>query len=760
MQKRTRFLSILLTLVMLLGLAPAMGTTAAAADPEFSITLFGELSQSQLEKNEDVRVVIARLSNGYASGINEYYRNERTTRDEIIQYSTEHVNTVYRSDGTVNWEEYHVTLTCKYKLSYTVNGFVTYVEDPDRVVTINAIVLCPLKTVKLTGYTTPVAGKTLQPLSVPSDAGYTISRTWIELEGAGWEPGDLIPAQYAGQSDTLCVQLVASDGYPRFSYSDADAIWEQWSGSVYLNGEKFEGGASVRCDDTYNMLEVHIPFTFGTLENSMTTIGSTWVTTTKTVSDVAITGLDAPTHGKAGDYTATTSTAGCTVSGVQYTMFNKILDPYVGVKGDNLAIKVTVKAGSGYEFAKDVKATWNGIDSYSATVNAAGDECTFVFTYTVGAEEDAIIKALSMAVDAPVIGKAPATTATVGAGTRLESLTWEPADATFQEGVSYTVKGCIWADDAHLFMDDIVTNGTATVNGQAATMSKPATSGGAKQKFATGVYVSYTFPALNPDAPVITAQPKDVSVKAGADVTFTVTATGEALNYQWWMVDRNGSATKVGTNGPSYTIKAVNVADDNGTDYYCVVSNKAGEATSEKAHLTVSETAPVPQSAFTDVPETAYYNQPVAWAVEKGITNGTTATTFSPNATCTRAQIITFLWRAAGSPEPKRACSFTDIPAGSYFEKAVTWAAEQGMVGGDKFGPNDPCTRQMAVEFMWRQAGSPKAPAAGFTDVSSEAVNWALEEGVTTGTTETTFSPGSTCTRAQIVTFLWRAFGA
>ena len=428
----------------------------------------------------------------------------------------------------------------------------------------------------------------------------------------------------------------------------------------------------------------------------------------------------------------------------------------MGVKGDNLAIKVTVKAGSGYEFAENVKATWNGIDSYSATVNAAGDECTFIFTCTVGEEDSAVIKALSMIVDAPVIGKAPATTATVGAGTRLESLTWEPADATFQESVSYTVKGYIWADDAHLFMDDIVTNGTAIVNGQAATMSKPATSGGAKQKFATGVYVSYTFPALNPDAPVITAQPKDVSVKAGGTATFTVAADGEDLHYQWWMVDA-GVPTKVGTDSATLTLTNLDQGW-NQFQFWCVVSNSHGEATSNMAQLTVSASGQ--KSAFTDVPETAYYNQPVAWAVEKGITNGTTATTFSPNATCTRAQIITFLWRAAGSPEPKSACSFTDIPAGSYFEKAVTWAAEQGMVGGDKFGPNDPCTRQMAVEFMWRQAGSPKAPAAGFTDVSSEAVNWALEEGVTTGTTETTFSPGSTCTRAQIVTFLWRAFGA
>lgn len=272
-------------------------------------------------------------------------------------------------------------------------------------------------------------------------------------------------------------------------------------------------------------------------------------------------------------------------------------------------------------------------------------------------------------------------------------------------------------------------------------------------------------------APSITKQPVDATVAKGGTATFTVEATGTApLHYQWYGISDASSAIpratrKVGTDSPKLTVtdafegytKAI---------FYCVVSNDYGEAKSDAAQLVLKEETAVIEKPiikreikFADVAETAYYRDPVAWAVEKGITNGTSETAFSPNNTCTRAQIITFLWRAAGSPEPAGGCPFTDVPSGAYFEKATAWAAEQGMAAGGKFGPYDPCTREMAVEFMWKQAGSPKAPAANFTDVSSDAVNWALEKGVTKGTTDTTFAPDTTCTRGQIVTFLWRAFG-
>ena len=170
--------------------------------------------------------------------------------------------------------------------------------------------------------------------------------------------------------------------------------------------------------------------------------------------------------------------------------------------------------------------------------------------------------------------------------------------------------------------------------------------------------------------------------------------------------------------------------------------------------------------SFTDVADKAYYRDAVEWAVENGITKGTTATTFSPNATCTRAQAVTFLWRAAGSPAPKPAAMpFADVPVGSYYYDAVLWAVENGITKGTSdttFSPNMTCSRAQIVAFLWRSKKSPAAGTANsFADVKStayyaDAVLWAVKENITKGTTSTTFSPDADCTRAQIVTFLWR----
>lgn len=185
-------------------------------------------------------------------------------------------------------------------------------------------------------------------------------------------------------------------------------------------------------------------------------------------------------------------------------------------------------------------------------------------------------------------------------------------------------------------------------------------------------------------------------------------------------------------------------------------------ASQPSSQPTTPSTSSAP-SAFTDVSADAYYADPVKWAVEQNITTGTTDTTFSPNSTCSKAQILTFLYRANGSPEPAAANPFTDVEEGSYFYKAALWAAEKGIVSGTSFDANTPCTRAMTVEYMWKAAGSPKASYDGkFGDVAAgadyaQAVAWALDNGVTSGTSDTTFSPGNTCTRGQIVTFLYRA---
>jgi len=172
------------------------------------------------------------------------------------------------------------------------------------------------------------------------------------------------------------------------------------------------------------------------------------------------------------------------------------------------------------------------------------------------------------------------------------------------------------------------------------------------------------------------------------------------------------------------------------------------------------------ESGFVDVAPGAYYADAVKWAAENGITGGKDATHFAPNDTCTRAQAVTFLWRAAGSPAPKTTVNpFTDVKAGAYYYDAVLWAVENGITKGTTdttFSPNATCSRAQIVTFLWRSQKSPAASAENpFTDVAasayySNAVLWAVKNGITGGTTDTTFSPNNNCTRAQIVTFLYR----
>ena len=171
-------------------------------------------------------------------------------------------------------------------------------------------------------------------------------------------------------------------------------------------------------------------------------------------------------------------------------------------------------------------------------------------------------------------------------------------------------------------------------------------------------------------------------------------------------------------------------------------------------------------SPFRDVPTDAYYYEAVKWAQKKGITGGIGDGLFGPNQPCTRAQIVTFLWRAAGAPVVNYAMDLTDVPSDAYYAEAVRWALSQGITTGTadgRFSPNAPCTRAQAVTFLFRASKASADGAPAFSDVAAdayyaEAVKWATDNGITNGTTSSTFSPGSGCTRAQIVTFLWRLY--
>ena len=209
---------------------------------------------------------------------------------------------------------------------------------------------------------------------------------------------------------------------------------------------------------------------------------------------------------------------------------------------------------------------------------------------------------------------------------------------------------------------------------------------------------------------------------------------------------------------------------DAGNNYEITYVN--GTLTVSRRHSSPSSTTPDPEptpddsSKFADVPANAYFADAVKWAVDKGITNGLSDTMFGPYESCTRAQIVTFLWRAAGSPEPKAMSSFTDVPASAYYAKAVAWAVENGITNGmtaTEFAPDATCTRGQSVTFLHRALKGTASGSTNFTDVKSDAfytdaVNWAVANNVTNGTSNTTFSPNADCTRAEIVTFLYRAY--
>ena len=220
-----------------------------------------------------------------------------------------------------------------------------------------------------------------------------------------------------------------------------------------------------------------------------------------------------------------------------------------------------------------------------------------------------------------------------------------------------------------------------------------------------------------------------------------------------------------------YVLDTLTVLD--GKDKEIKLTEKKGKFTftMPAGKVTVKATFKAEQTTgknpFTDVPADSYYEDAVIWAVDKGITTGTSATTFNPNGICTRAQAVTFLWRAAGSPAPKtKVMPFADVKAGSYYYDAVLWAVEQGITKGSSetmFSPNATCTRAQIVTFLWRANGSPAVSGnPAFTDVASDAyyaaaVKWAEKNDVTGGIGGGLFGSGNDCTRAQIVTFLYRS---
>ena len=523
------------------------------------------------------------------------------------------------------------------------------------------------------------------------------------------------------------VQGVAADmaSTADATYTVANTEWTAADGTTLTIGEKFKPGTAYTvkitleaknsnvftADSTYNKIEgkdaklvttvtgytdsVILTYTFDATEG-------TYVPTKPTITTVAL------PDGKVGDaYSQTLAATG--TNPITWGIEAGTLPDGLTLVGDT--IKGTPSKAGDFKFT--VKATnGGGSDTKELTIKIADAEAAKYHNVTLSGAGTGATGAGS---------HAAGTTVNIYAGTKS----------------GYTFNG--WTSD------DVTVLSASSKNASFVMPDKDVTvkanwvyNGGGSSG---GGYTYYTIKATAGVNGSISPT-GNVSVREGRDQTFTITPNKGYAVAKVLIDSKNVGAVK------SYTFENVK-------------KNHTIEVVFMKASGN-------PQTGvFVDVPEGSYYEEAVNWAVEKGITTGTDATHFSPDGICTRAQAVTFLWRAAGSPAAKSAVMpFADVKAGSYYYDAVLWAVENGITKGTSetmFSPDATCSRAQIVTFLWRSQKSPAAGTANpFTDVKAsayyaDAVLWAVKEDVTKGTTNTTFSPDANCTRAQIVTFIWRA---
>ena len=307
---------------------------------------------------------------------------------------------------------------------------------------------------------------------------------------------------------------------------------------------------------------------------------------------------------------------------------------------------------------------------------------------------------------------------------------------TLSAATEAVIRGKVIAKQA-----EVDTMAKAIEDAIAALVKKPSSGGG----FSSGSFFpSYpvTIPGKTENG-TVTVSTKNAT--SGSTVTITVKPDDGFKLDELTVIDKNGNELKLTDKG-------------NGKYTFTMPASKV--------EVNATFVKEVETSPFSDVSTSAYYYEAVKWAQEKGITGGIGNGLFGPNQPCTRAQIVTFLWRAAGSPEPKAMSSFADVSTDAYYAKAVAWAVENGITtgtGDGKFSPDATCTRAQSVTFLFRAIGKLVDSKAEFSDVLTDsyyanAVAWAVENGVTNGIGDGLFGPDNSCTRAQIVTFLYRAY--
>lgn len=380
-------------------------------------------------------------------------------------------------------------------------------------------------------------------------------------------------------------------------------------------------------------------------------------------------------------------------------------------------------------------------DANNATVNADGAESKTSEEFTDGTVANLLGEAFAQGKLYPVFATDPADYTAVDAAI-AEAKSLNKSDYTDFSAVDSAVNAVV-RDKKIAEQAKVDAMAKAIEDAIAALVKKPSPSSSSSSSSSRPSY-SITTPDKTENGSVNISS---TSAKRGSIVTITVTPDAGYVLDKLTVTDKDG--------------KDVALTKKSDTEYTFVMP--AG-----KVEITPSfvKQAEEPSRVFVDVKTGDYFYDAVQWAVEKGITNGTSAETFSPEAPCTRAQIVTFLWRAAGSPEVNYAMDLSDVAGDAYYAEAVLWALSEGITTGtsaDQFSPDATCTREQAVTFLYRAAGSPAVSGeSAFEDVGADAyyaraVVWAAQNGVTNGISQALFGTGSDCTRAQIVTFLYRA---